>query len=210
MRVPDPIITRMDRVNPEQEVLLAGAVGLALSVVLDTLAPAERPAFVLDDMFDLPFVEIAPWWSAHRSRRGSQSGAAPGTRCRPGPGHQSHRSARGCRRLLRRGQWRRLRRPRRRARSSRRAALRRRCSPCGRLGGRSRFGSRRRPGAHVRPAVGSPAAGARERSCGSRRHRPRPTLSVIGFIVTDGKIVENRRDRRPRAPGPARPDRRRR
>jgi RNA polymerase sigma factor (sigma-70 family) len=46
--------------DPEQEVLLADAIGLALLVVLQTLAPAERVAFVLHDMFDLPFEEIAP------------------------------------------------------------------------------------------------------------------------------------------------------
>ena len=46
--------------DPEQEALLADSVGLALLVVLDTLAPAERVAFVLHDVFDLPFDEIAP------------------------------------------------------------------------------------------------------------------------------------------------------
>ncbi|MBC8101188.1 MAG: sigma-70 family RNA polymerase sigma factor [Cytophagales bacterium] len=49
-----------DRTNPEYEVLLADSVGLALLVVLETLAPAERVAFVLHDVFDLPFEEIAP------------------------------------------------------------------------------------------------------------------------------------------------------
>jgi RNA polymerase sigma-70 factor, ECF subfamily len=46
--------------DPEQEAMLADSVGLALLAVLETLAPAERVAFVLDDMFDLPFHEIAP------------------------------------------------------------------------------------------------------------------------------------------------------
>src|SRR5882672_3260375 len=46
--------------NPEHEALLADSVGLALLVVLDTLAPAERLAFVLHDMFAMPFDEIAP------------------------------------------------------------------------------------------------------------------------------------------------------
>ena len=45
---------------PEHEALLADSIGLALLVVLEALAPAERVAFVLHDMFDLPFVEIAP------------------------------------------------------------------------------------------------------------------------------------------------------
>jgi RNA polymerase sigma factor (sigma-70 family) len=60
VHVPDPIISRVDGVDPEREALLADAVGLALLVVLDTLAPAERLAFVLHDMFAVPFDEIAP------------------------------------------------------------------------------------------------------------------------------------------------------
>jgi len=58
--VPEPIVDPPDGVDPEHQVLLADAVGLALLVVLDTLAPAERLAFVLHDMFDVPFDEIAP------------------------------------------------------------------------------------------------------------------------------------------------------
>jgi hypothetical protein len=57
--MPDPIIGRPDGGDPEQEALLAHSVGLALLVVLDTLAPAERLAFVLHDMFAVPFEEIA-------------------------------------------------------------------------------------------------------------------------------------------------------
>jgi len=60
VHVPDPVISRADGTNPEDEALLADSVGLALQVVLETLAPAERLAFVLHDMFDLPFDEIAP------------------------------------------------------------------------------------------------------------------------------------------------------
>jgi RNA polymerase sigma-70 factor (ECF subfamily) len=59
IHVPDPVISFEDRVDPEQQVLLADSVGLALQVVLDMLAPAERLAFVLHDMFDMPFHEIA-------------------------------------------------------------------------------------------------------------------------------------------------------
>jgi RNA polymerase sigma-70 factor (ECF subfamily) len=58
--VPDPVISRADGTSPEDEALLADSVGLALNVVLDTLTPAERLAFVLHDMFDLPFEDIAP------------------------------------------------------------------------------------------------------------------------------------------------------
>jgi RNA polymerase sigma factor (sigma-70 family) len=57
--VPEPIGSHDGGIDPEQQVLLAESVGLALLVVLDTLAPAERLAFVLHDMFDLPFEEIA-------------------------------------------------------------------------------------------------------------------------------------------------------
>jgi RNA polymerase sigma factor (sigma-70 family) len=57
--VPDPIVAVEGQVLPEDEALMADSVGLALQVVLDTLAPAERLAFVLHDMFDLPFGEIA-------------------------------------------------------------------------------------------------------------------------------------------------------
>ena len=58
--MPDPITPSIDAVDPEQEAVLADSVGLALLVVLDTLAPAERLAFVLHDIFGLPFEEIAP------------------------------------------------------------------------------------------------------------------------------------------------------
>ena len=60
VHMPDPVISPADGTNPEDEALLADSVGLALNVVLDTLTPAERLAFVLHDMFDLPFEEIAP------------------------------------------------------------------------------------------------------------------------------------------------------
>jgi RNA polymerase sigma factor (sigma-70 family) len=58
--VPDPIVSRAEGIDPEQEALLADSVGLALLVVLETLAPAERLAFVLHDMFAVPFDQIAP------------------------------------------------------------------------------------------------------------------------------------------------------
>src|SRR5215210_5137926 len=59
-RFPDPIAGRQGGTNPEHEALLADSVGLALLVVLETLTPAERLAFVLHDMFAVPFEEIAP------------------------------------------------------------------------------------------------------------------------------------------------------
>src|ERR1700690_3076624 len=73
--------------GPEQEAVLADSVGLALLVVLDTLAPAERLAFVLHDLFAVPFDEIAPIVGrspaaarqlASRARRRVQGSGAPG------------------------------------------------------------------------------------------------------------------------------------
>ena len=58
VRVPEPIVDRADGVDPEHEALLADSVGLALLVVLETLSPPERLAFVLHDMFAVPFDEI--------------------------------------------------------------------------------------------------------------------------------------------------------
>jgi RNA polymerase sigma factor (sigma-70 family) len=58
--IPEPIVSREDEVDPEHEAILADSVGLALLVVLETLNPAERLAFVLHDMFGVPFDEIAP------------------------------------------------------------------------------------------------------------------------------------------------------
>jgi RNA polymerase sigma factor (sigma-70 family) len=60
VHLPDPVISPQGPLQPEEEALLADSVGLALLVVLDTLTPAERLAFVLHDMFELPFEEIAP------------------------------------------------------------------------------------------------------------------------------------------------------
>jgi RNA polymerase sigma factor (sigma-70 family) len=60
VHVPEPLVSRADTVDPEHQALMADAVGLALLVVLETLPPAERLAFVLHDMFAVPFDEIAP------------------------------------------------------------------------------------------------------------------------------------------------------
>jgi RNA polymerase sigma factor (sigma-70 family) len=57
--VPDPIVTRPDELNPEDDAVMADSIGLALLVILETLDPAERLAFVLHDMFAVPFEQIA-------------------------------------------------------------------------------------------------------------------------------------------------------
>ena len=58
--LPDPIVSPVDALGPEDEALMADSVGLALLIVLDSLAPAERLAFVLHDVFDVPFEQVAP------------------------------------------------------------------------------------------------------------------------------------------------------
>jgi RNA polymerase sigma-70 factor (ECF subfamily) len=84
--MPEPIVSREDGVDPEYEALLADSVGLALLVVLETLTPAERLAFVMHDMFAVPFDEIGPMVGrsptaarqlASRARRRVQSAAPP-------------------------------------------------------------------------------------------------------------------------------------
>ncbi|MEU9108372.1 sigma-70 family RNA polymerase sigma factor [Streptomyces xanthophaeus] len=81
---PEPLLSPPGGMDPEQEVLLADSVGLALLVVLEQLAPAERLSFVLHDMFGVPFDEIAPIVErtpaaarqlASRARRRVQGGA---------------------------------------------------------------------------------------------------------------------------------------
>jgi RNA polymerase sigma-70 factor (ECF subfamily) len=83
---PDPVASDADGTDPEQEVLMADSVGLALLVVLQTLAPAERVAFVLHDVFAVPFDEIAPIVGrtpaaarqlANRARRRVQGATTP-------------------------------------------------------------------------------------------------------------------------------------
>ena len=77
--LPDPLISSERVRQPEEEAMLADSVGLALLVVLDTLSPAERLAFVLHDMFQLPFEEIAPMVdrSPEAARQLASQGKAP-------------------------------------------------------------------------------------------------------------------------------------
>jgi RNA polymerase sigma-70 factor (ECF subfamily) len=84
--VPDPIVSPAAGIDPEQEALLGDSIGLALFVVLDSLTPAERVAFVLHDVFAVPFDEVAPIVGrtpaaarqlASRARRRVQSAPVP-------------------------------------------------------------------------------------------------------------------------------------
>jgi RNA polymerase sigma-70 factor (ECF subfamily) len=86
--VPDPIVSSAEGTDPEHQALLADSIGLALLVVLETLPPAERLAFVLHDMFAVPFDDIAPIVErspaaarqlASRARRRVQGAATPDT-----------------------------------------------------------------------------------------------------------------------------------
>ena len=105
VHVPEPVVEPRSGPGPEHEALLADSVGLALLVVLDTLAPAERLAFVLHDLFAVPFDEIAPILGrspaatrqlASRARRRVQGGA----RARPGSAGGARSSTRSSRPLV--------------------------------------------------------------------------------------------------------------
>ena len=149
LSAPDEIESSAEGDNPEHEIELADSVGLALLVVLETLAPAERVAFVLHDMFDLPFDEIAPIVGRSRDRgtatgqprAAARAGNANATGCEP-------RAAKADRRGL----------PRRLARRRFRSVAR---------GARSRRRVPRRSGRH--------AARLGKRDCAA--HRPWPPLS---------------------------------
>ena len=98
--VPDPIVSPEGGLDPEQEALLGDSVGLAMLVVLESLTPAERVAFVLHDVFAVPFDEIG----ADR-RPNADGGAAACEPCpspRPGFARARRRSRwpMGCRRRL--------------------------------------------------------------------------------------------------------------
>ncbi len=190
--LPDPVVTPDRSGRPEEEAVLADSVSLALLVVLDTLSPAERLAFVLHDMFDLPFEEIAPMVGrtpaaarqlASRARRRVKGAEMPA----PDPDRDRQREVVDAFfRAARGGEFDRL------------VAL---LDPDVVL--RSDFGPKRPaapvvvrgaeavarqaimfalPGAEVRPALVNGSAGA----VVTVRGRP---VSVLGFAVSDGRIV---------------------
>jgi RNA polymerase sigma-70 factor (ECF subfamily) len=191
VHLPDPVVTGEEGLGPEDEALLADQVGLALMVVLDSLSPAERLAFVLHDLFGLPFDEIAPVVGrspvaarqlASRARRRIKDAEVP----EPEPDLARQREVVDAFfRAAREGDF---------------DALLRVLHPDVVL--RSDFGARRRkasvvhrgatavagqargfPGAIVQPALVNGAAGA----VITVRGRP---IAVMGFTVVEGRIVE--------------------
>ena len=203
--LPDPIVDAVGESDPEHRAMLADAVGLALFVVLDTLPPAERLAFVLHDVFTVPFDQIAPIVErtpeatrklASRARRRIQQAA-------PHPGRRHRRAARGRRRILRRRTQRRLRPAGVGAAPRRGVARRLRPRP-----GRTALGARRRRGGQAGPELRG--AGTR----GARRHRQRRGRRGHlrrGRADRDhglrGSRRTYRRDRRAGRPGTHRADR---
>jgi RNA polymerase sigma-70 factor (ECF subfamily) len=190
-RVPEPIVSREDEVDPQHAALLTDSVGLALLVVLETLAPAERLAFVLHATFAVPFDQIAPIVGRSPPPRDSSQAARGagyrGLRRRPTPIPPA--SAR----------WSTRSSPPHVAATSTRSS---RCStktPCfGSTAARSLIASREVRGAQAvleqtrafvplvasaRPALVNGAAGV----VVARRGRP---LAVAGFTVAHGQIVE--------------------
>ena len=158
-QAPEPIATGPSGSSPEHEAVLADSVGLALLVVLDRLTPAERLAFVLHDMFAVPFEEIAPivGRSADGDAPARQPCAAPRARRRGSVRARSRSAARGRRCLSDGVTRRRLRRPARRPRS-------------GSRGSRGHGGAARRPRSVARQSGrrGLSPMGTSRGSCGPR------------------------------------------
>ena len=188
-RLPELVVTVDDGAAPEDDALLADSVGLALLVVLDTLRPTERLAFVLHDMFAVPFEEIgqiigrstdATKMLASRARRKVQ-----GT---PQPDGRAAAAARGGRRVPRRGAGRRLRRAAAGARPGRDLA-----QPTPHVAWSS---SSERPRWPRRPSAGVRPDGSRCDRCsstaspGSCSGTRRAGRGVMACTVVDGRIVD--------------------
>ena len=191
--LPEPIVSGAVDDSPERDAVLADSVGLALLVVLETLTPAERLAFVLHDVFAVPFDEIAEV-AGQDARRGPAAGeprAPPGPRRHAEPRRRPRRSSaasstRSWRRLARATSRARPRpRPRRRLPDRRRRHRSR--SPARRSSGPPRSprsscaAGRRSPGSPGPPSSTAPPAP-------SIRAPHQPTI-VAGFTVVDGRIA---------------------
>ena len=180
--------------------MLADSVGLALLVVLETLTPAERLAFVLHDMFAMPFDEIAADRRPHtgRQRASSRAALAGASAARTPSPMPTYPAARGRRRLSRRISVRRLRGlvPYSILTSSSAIDARRGPPACAAAGRGRRRGCA--PDCSTAPTVrASRTAGARQRRrrCwSSARRRP---IAVVGFTVRRRPHRRNRHDRRP-------------
>ena len=192
-------------IDPEQEAVMADSVGLALLVVLETLAPAERVAFVLHDLFDVPFDEIAPIVGRSPSGASARQPRTPSGQGQRGPGRRPRRrSARSSRPSSRplaaatsRRCWRCLTRTSCCAPTSVRRADRARSAGARAVAGQALFYSRM--GLDMRPALDQ-----RRR----RRRRDPGRRAVLGRSG-HGPGREDRRDGLPRRPGAApraRPD----
>ncbi len=203
--VPDPVVRASGDLAPDEEAILADSVGLALLVVLDTLTPAERLAFVLHDMFDLPFEEIAPMVGrsppaarqlASRARRRVKGAEAQE------PAHDFARQKEVVDAFFCGGTRRRLRRVGRVPRPRRRLANRRqsrsacrvlgapRCDPRGATGTERADVVARSPG-HATPHRPG------ERSARSGRHHGRRTHRRHGVHGCGRQDRRDRLDRRP-------------
>ena len=191
--LPDPIVSPEAGLDPEQEALLGDSVGLAMLVVLDALTPAERVAFVLHDVFAVPFDEIAPDRRPHAD--GGAAAREPRASPRPGRARARRRPRWPMgrrRRLPRGGARRRLRTPPRRPRPRRRPALRRRRRRVRAWSSLVRGArGRRRAGDDLPPVRRDGDAGPRR--TGSRAASPgRPTgspFAVLALTVRGGRIV---------------------
>jgi RNA polymerase sigma factor (sigma-70 family) len=193
VHLPDPVISPAGQLHPEEEALLADSVGLALLVVLGTLAPAERLAFVLHDMFALPFEEIAPMLGrtpaaarqlASRARRRVKGADIPA----PDPDLARQREVVDAFFLAARGgdfdALVALLDPDvvlRTEAGVRRPAASRVIQGAAAVAGQALVGAQ--PRAHLHPALVNGAAGV-VISVGGR------PVAVMGFTVADGKIVE--------------------
>jgi RNA polymerase sigma-70 factor (ECF subfamily) len=192
LHLPDPIIRPDDETQPEEQAMLADSVGLALLVVLETLSPAERLAFVLHDMFQLPFEEIAPLIDrtptaarqlASRARRRVRGAGVPA----PDPDLSRQRKVVDAFfAAAREGDFDalvNLLHPDVVLRSdfgAKRPALSKVFRGAVDVAGQARY----IPGSIVRPALVNGAAGAVITTVGGR------PLAVMGFTVVGGKIVE--------------------
>jgi RNA polymerase sigma factor (sigma-70 family) len=174
--IPDPIVTRVEGGDPEQQALVGEKVGLALLVVLDSLTPAERLAFVLHDVFGMPFDDIAPiiegtTCSAARQPRSPTRSCGADAGCRPRAPTQGRRL------LLRRGTKRRLRDVAGRPRPGCRAAIRRRRNAGERILSHPWWQHDRQPGHHVcRRSAGGETGTGQWRGGGGHRARRKATV----------------------------------